>query len=132
MFLFGAGLLALALLGLQELLLAALLPAAAFAVIALFGLNLFWQSLRGASRQEGFFYDGLRALGRLRPPAITLGIPAFLVLSVLVSATFGSSQGLRFSLELIAAWLMIAAHIAMHEAGHYLAALGARLAPQSW
>jgi hypothetical protein len=129
-FLFGGGLLWLVLLGPQEIVLAALVPAAALAVIALFGLNLLWQSLRGAGRQEGFFYDGLRALSRLPPPAITLGIPALLTLSVLVSAAFGSPRGLSFSLEMLTTWLMIAAHIALHEAGHYLAAVGVGLAPR--
>jgi hypothetical protein len=124
---FGAG--AVLFLVFGEVLILALLPALCLLFIALFWLNLAWQSLRGQSDQEGFFYTALTKGHRLHPAAVTLGAPIVLILALLESWVLGSPGGVSGSVYGLVAYGVWLAHIGLHELGHYLAAQGVELVP---
>ncbi len=124
---FGAG--AALLLVFGEVRILALLPALGLLFIALFWLNLAWQSLRGHSDQEGFFYTTLMKGSRLHPAVVSLGVPIVLVLALLESWVMGSPGGVSGSVYGLVAYGVWLAHIGLHELGHSLAAQGVELVP---
>jgi hypothetical protein len=104
------------------------LLALAFGVMAAFGVSLVVQAWRGAPFREGFLVQTAR-----RVPAVALwgGVPLALALAAWIDARSSDPFSMAMSLSWEAAWWAFALHLAVHEAGHFLAARAAGIAVSS-
>ena len=99
----------------------------AYLFVALLGLDLLIQAVRGARWKTGFIPRAFGAGGRIRPAPVAIGLPIFLATALAVTTFSDDIDGANTARALCALWLAILANIACHELGHVTAARLTRL-----